>query len=323
MVNCKKPVLAASVGLFLIFIPVFALAEEEKLKASTTLEFQLSTRPEAKIGVSQSFTFPFMQGTNPLTVDNNVTTVFTAEVTPVSLNGIGEVTLTPVAFFLLSGGGRVGSGWHTPIADGIGINTPLGEKTEGNPRKAEINGDAFDGLLWSAWGAGTLQFDLGAVIPGDWNHVLFQTRQELRYAAYTKAGSGDSWIFENDDGENKNGWIYYSNYVLGYRMPLSPVLDTIALMAEMRKSLYNTSGGDFWGESLGRWIFSGFLNLTITPRLNTALGLQMRTHHNYGTSNFGKSDYFYQDLELRKDEGKRRVIFYRAALIFSYKICRY
>lgn len=310
-------VAAALFAIFTVLTP--AAVFPQGVETSTDLEFQVSSQPEAKLRLSQRFAFPFLRGRNPLTSGNNIAAVLAAEVSPVAVNGSGEIIWTPAAFFLLSGGGRAGSGWNIPLGKGIGINSPQNENGA-LPRKAEIDGSAFDGLQWSAWGAGTLQFDLGAVIPGDWTHILFQSRQEFRYSTYTRAGSEDAWIFENDDGENKNGWTYHASYVLGYQMPQSPVVDTIGFMAELKKPLYNTPGGDFWGENLGTWIFSGLLNLSVHPRLSATLALQMRTRRNHGSSNFKDTDYFYQDLELQSEEGRRRILFYRAALIFNWKI---
>ena len=307
--------------IFLVFKPVLLPADDEEgIKTSSELELQISTMPEVKIRFSQSFVFPFLQGNGPLTRDNNIAAVLAAEVTPISVTGIGEITWTPAAFFLLSGGGQIGSGWDIPLGSGIGLNLPADNDSSENPHLSKIDSKAFDGLVWQTWGAGTFQFDLGAVIPGDWTHVLFQTRQEFRYAAYTRAASGDLWVFENDDGENQNGWNYYANYVLGYKMPLSPVLDTIAFMAEVDKSLYHGPGGDSWGEGLGRWIFSGIMNFSIHPRFSTAFILQMRTRRNFGTKNVLNNDYYYRDLELENGDGRRHILFYRAAFILTYKI---
>jgi hypothetical protein len=313
--------LSKLVAVFLLLLAVSAWAQDENggIKTSTDLQFQISSVPEAKLSFSQSFIFPFMQGSGPLTRDNNINTVLTAEVTPVSLNGKAEITWTPAAFFLLSGGGLAGSGWNMPLGNGIGINRPEDENAPA-PRKAIIDGAAFDGLLWRAWGAGTLQFDLGAIIPGSWNHVLFQSRQELRYAAYSRAAPGESWVYEGDYGENQNGWVYYASYVLGYQMPLSPVLNTVAFMAEIEKHLYNTPGGDYWGGNLGKWTFSGLFNFSVTPRFGMALVLQMQTRRNHGSSNFNNTDYYYRDFELKDDGGRRRLLFYRAALLLNYKI---
>jgi hypothetical protein len=292
------------------------------IKTSTDMLLQISSLPEAKLSLSQSFVFPFLQGSGPLTSDNNIAAVLGAEFSPVSLNGKAEIIWTPAAFFLLSGGGLAGSGWNMALGNGIGINKPEDEdESAAKPRKAIIDGTPFDGLLWRAWGAGTLQFDLAAVIPGDWNHILFQSRQELRYAAYSRAKPGESWVYEADFGENQNGLVYYASYVLAYQMPLSPVLDTVGFMAELDKSLYNTPGGESWGENLGKWTFSGLFNFSFTPRFSTALVIQMQTRRNHGTSDFNNKEEYYRDFELKDDGGgQRRLLYYRAALLFSYKI---
>lgn len=289
--------------------------------ASTDLGVQISTRPEIKVQFIQSFVFPFLQGGGLLTAGNNVKLALTAEVTPISVNGIGEVTWTPIAFFQVIGGGKAGSGWNMPLGNGIGLNVPVADTDGGGRRYSEIRGGAFDGLLWSAYGGLNLQFDLGAVIPGDWTHVLFQAYNEGRYSAYTRAGPGDSWVFEHDYGENRNGWLWRGRFVLGYNMPLSPVLDTIAFMAEGEQYLYDVSGGGFWGDDLSRWIFSGLFNFTVTPRFSTALALQLRTWRNFGSGDLeNRNGIWYQDLELRDDYGRWRIAFYRAALILSYKL---
>ena len=316
---CKKrarTAVIAFLAVFLIAAPV--TAEEEGVSSATYLELQFSSEPAVKFIVSQSFSFPFLQGSNPLTSGNNIATVFSAEVTPVSLNGIGEILWTPAAFFVLSGGGLAGSGWNMPLGYGIGINRP--NEDDEHPRRSRIDGEAFDGLIWRTWGAATVQFDLGAVLPGYWNHILFQTRHEFRYSGYTRATGRDPWVFENHFRENQNGWRYHAAYVIGYYMPLSPVLNTVAFMAELDKPLYNTPGGNYWGEHLGYWIFSGIFNFAITPRLNTALAVQMHTRRNHANHNFDNADYFYQDLALLRDGGERRLLFYRAALIFSYRL---
>ncbi|MCL2374145.1 MAG: hypothetical protein FWC65_02770 [Treponema sp.] len=306
--------------IFLIAFPIMAAAAEDDPASSAHIEIQLSSEPAAKLVLSQSFTIPFLQGSSPLTRGNNINTVFSAEFSPVSVNGITEINWTPAAFFVLSGGGLAGSGWNMPLGYGIGINRPDRDDPApaDPPRRSQVDGNAFDGLIWKAWGAGTLQFDLGAVLPGDWNHVLFQTRHEFRYAAYTRARAGESWVFENDFRENENGWRYRASYVIGYYMPRFPVFNLVAFMAELDKPLYSTRGGNFWGQHLGYWIFSCFFNFSITPRLNTILAVQMHTRRNHGDYNLNSTDYFYRDLELQS--GGRRLLFHRAALIINYRL---
>ena len=318
--RCALSAVFFSVIIFALF-PGVLQAQEEGISSSTYFELQTSSSPEVKFVIRQSFEFPFLQGTHPLTGGNNIAAVLSAEVSPVSLNGIAEINWTPAAFFVLSGGGLAGSGWNMPLGYGIGLNIPHPDDDQAlGPRRSQIDGNAFDGLIWNAWGAATLQFDLGAVLPGYWNHVLFMTRHEFRYAAYTRAGSGDSWIFENASRENRNGWMYNATYVIGYHMPLSPVLNTVAFMAESRRNLYNSADGDFWGENLSEWTFSSILNFSLNPRLDMALVVQMQTRRNHGAFNITDDMYFYRDLALLDDGGQRRLLFHRVALLFNYRL---
>jgi hypothetical protein len=306
--------------LSVLFFPlVLAAQETDTVALSTDLGVQISTRPEAKVSLTQSFTFPFLQGDGPMTKDNNIKLSATAEVSPISLNGLGEVLWSPAAFLQAAVGGRIGSGWNIDLFGGKIYGIGLNERGDNN--KEVISGDAFDSMMWRVYGGAALQFDLAAVVPGDWNHILFRAYNEGRYSAYNRAGAGDSWVFQNDEAQNRNGWMWYGSYVLGYQMPLSPVLDTVAFMAEFEKNLYNTSGGDIWGDDLPRWIFSALFNFNITPRFSAALALQLRTLRNYGSSDLENQDHiYYQDLILDDTYGKQRLVFYRAALIMSYKI---
>jgi hypothetical protein len=101
---------------------------------------------------------------------------------------------------------------------------------------------------------------------------------------------------------------------------MSPVLNTVAFMSEFEKPFYNTPGGEYWGESLGKWTFSGLFNFSITPQFSTALVIQMQTRRNHGSSNFNNKEEYYRDFEIKDDGGQMRLLFYRAALLFSYKI---
>jgi hypothetical protein len=315
--------------LVLAFFPARVSAQESPpgdagFTDATELELQISSRPELKLKLTETLTFPFLRGEGPLTEGNNIKTIFTAEVSPVSVSGIAEAVWTPVAFFQAAAGAKAGSGWNVDLFGtgiyGLGINAP-GARDSSGQRKSEVKEKAFEGLVWNAWGGGALQFDLAALFPGDWTHVLFRTYHEARYSMYTRAAGGEAWFFEADYGENQNGWVYYSSYLLGYQMPLSPVLDTIAFMAELKKNLYNTPGGEIWGEHLGDWIFSGFLNFSLSPRFRTTLAFQLRSWRNHGSSDLENAGMiYYQDRELQGDYGERRLAFYRAAIILGYKL---
>lgn len=169
--NHKAIILTAAL-LIALCVPK-ALWGETKMDYSAKLNLQASTRPEARLGFIQDFRFPLLQGAGPLTEGNNLTGTVRAEVTPVSLNVLGTITFTPVAFFQLYAGGRAGSGWNMPLGNGIGINRRKGV------HDAEIEGGAFDGLLWAGQAGATVQFDLAAVMPGDWHHLVIVAKTLL------------------------------------------------------------------------------------------------------------------------------------------------
>jgi hypothetical protein len=300
--------------LAVLLCAVAAPSRADGIASSTELFLQLSSRPEAKIGANRSYVIPFLQGTGPLTRDNNIRTAFSAELSPISLNAATELTWTPVAFFQLAGGARAGSGWNIELFGkeirGYGINRP---RSALDPAKETVS-SPFGGLLWNAFGGGALQFDLGALFPGDWNHIVFRAYQELRYKGNSSAGSRDSWYFENDDGENRNGFITYGSYVLGYQMPLK--LNMIGLMAEMTRLLYDTPGREIWGDDLTQWMLSALANYTLTEDLSATLIVQARTRRNYIS---GDNDTFYQ-ARILNENNKRHLEFFRVALILNYRL---
>jgi hypothetical protein len=309
---------------FLLLGRLFAEAE-----GSSDLTLTASSLPEAKLGFNRHVTFPVLRGEGPLMEGNNLTTTLTAEISPVSLNGAAEAVITPIAFFQVVGGIKLGTGWNIELAGnpayGLGINRPKqGNRAlalNGGDRTSEIKGDPFDGLVWGLRFGGVFQFDLAAIFPGDWHHIVFRTYHEWNYRGYTRANGGESWIFENDDGENRNGPNYYGNYLLGYRMPREPLfLNTVGILVEMSQFFYDTPNGGYWGDDKSRWIFSALFNFTITDRLGAALIIQTQTRRNYRDGDkTNENHYYYQYRELDRDS-PRRLDFYRAAAILTLKL---
>jgi len=301
--------------LVLLTQPLFSQEQPETksgVSFSNGLTLQISTLPEAKLGFTQHFTFPILRGKNPLTADNNIDLSLKGEISPVSLNGTAEAVLTPIAFFQFTAGGRIGSGWNIELFGGeiygIGINRPSANGM------GENDGSAFDGLLWKAHAGGAIQFDLAALFPGDWNHVVARSYHEINHRGYSRAKNGESWFYESDDGENVNGFNYYGNYLIGYQMPI--FLDTIAVLAESDLYLYDTPGRNTWGDERMRWTFSAVLNFAITKSLNITLITQMRTRRNYEQSNYEEIYYRYRKID---SSDPLRLEFYRVAATVSYR----
>jgi len=300
--------------ILLLFLSLLLFAEKqpENNNTSNELFLQMSSLPEAKLGYIKRFEFPFLQGENPLTENNNIGLALSAEISPISINSLAEVVWTPIAFFQLAAGGRIGSGWNINLFGGdiygIGINE------SGDAGKAEINGSAFDGLLWKTQLGAAIQFDFAAIVPGDWNHVIGRSYHEINYKGYTRAASGEAWYFEADEGENCNGFNYYGNFILGYQMPL--FVNFVGLLAEMDLFLYDTPGRKNWGDDLIRWTFSGIVNFSVTKQFDISLLAQFRTCRKFIESNWEDLHYQNRTLDTSKSLGLE---FYRVAAALTFK----
>jgi len=228
-----------------------------------------------------------------------------ASISPVSVGTSLGARWLPFPFLELAMNSTVGSGWNLPIAEGLRINQRIGSYDN------ELVGTAFAGLVWSIEGGGAFQFDYAALVPGDWNHILFRTYHGLEYRAFTAADAGVSWLYQADEGENRNGWSYYGNAFFGYQMPL--VLDLVGLLVEGDKYLYDNPEGSKWGDELMRWTIGAVTNFTLTRDLGLTVIGQIRSVRNYtvDTRDYG----FYQDRILAEDP--LRLEFYRIAAILT------
>jgi len=307
-------------AVFLLLLPLYmqAITAEEQaddgnaVASSRDLTLQVSTLPEMKLGFTQRFSFPFLQGDSPLTVYNNIGLALSVEISPISLNGLAEVVWTPIAFLQIAAGGRIGSGWNLNLFGsdiyGIGVNHP---NSKGN---GENSGNAFDGLLWKTQTGGAFQFDLAALYPGDWHHVVARSYHEVNYKGYSRAKEGESWFYENDWGENCNGFNYYGNMLVGYQMPL--FFNMAALLAEMDLYLYDTPDRDKWGDDKIRWTFSAIFGFTITKQCGLNLITQFITLRNFQESNW--RDLYYRSRTIESSR-PLRLEFYRVAAALTYQ----
>ncbi len=295
------------------FCCLFAAAEDPTRALS--LSFTASSRLEAQVKLSGTLKVPALAGDGPLTKDNNVALTASCAVTPVSATVATEVVFTPVAFFQLVAGGMVATGWNIPLADGLSINEPGRDGGGALDGTAEFVGDSFPGIVWSCKGGAVVQFDFAAVRPGEWNHVVFRSYHSLWYRAFTAAGDDESWQFENDVGEERNGWNYYANYLLGYRMPLK--LSMVGVLVEQELNLYDTPGRKAWGDDISRFTFGLMAQYDVTKTVSLNALVQVRTKRNFlGTT----GDYeFYQLRQIDSDD-PRSLEFYRAAMIVKWSL---
>jgi hypothetical protein len=227
---------------FVIAQAAWAEPGETGVEAHTDLSLTVSSLPEAQAAVSQSFIFPFLRGEGPLTGGNNINLTLGANVSPVSFNLMTGAVWTPAAFFNLSLGARAGSGWNYPLFGSQMKGMGLYRYTNGKKTPEGVEGAGMDGIVWNVHAGTALQFDLAAVLPGDWNHAVMRVYNEINYKNYTGAQDGEPWYYENDDGISQNSFSYYFSALLGYQMPL--FIDLAGVMFELSEPLHNPDTGE-------------------------------------------------------------------------------
>ncbi|MDR3130621.1 MAG: hypothetical protein LBU18_03670 [Treponema sp.] len=288
--------------------------------ASGALSLSVSSLPEAQLALTRSFAFPLPRGDHFLFSGNKLTADFTFNASPLSLNAGAEAVLTPIALAQIKAGGQAGSGWNIPgLGNGLALNAP---REENGVLYDALSGSPFEGLVWKVYGGGVLQFDLAALLPGDWNHLLFQVYQEINYRACTAAAPGQLWQYEAGSVLYRNGLNYRASYVAGYQLPASRFLNFAGFMAEMeielRRDGQDQGEADPSGPGYGspEWKFSALYNAGLSEKLGLTFILQLRTVPLYTEASRG---LYYPE---RKLDGETPVLltFYRAAAVFSWRL---
>ncbi|MCQ2613543.1 MAG: hypothetical protein MJ183_08105 [Treponemataceae bacterium] len=289
----NRKILISAIGLLLAFTSAFALnftpsysfgvdAAYYPLSAAVPGKnhFAPLTGPfsgvEARVAGNASYTAPFLtgDGSNGLISGNNLTIDASLELTPVSVMSYGSVSLTPIAFLVFTAGGKIGTGWDfSPMgAQGIGVYNPV-----------TTNYDSiapFKNWFCELWLEGLFQFDLAAVVPGDWNHVVAMATYKLMYTKNTGAKDKEPWLWQTS-GELFNGLNYYSSVIFGYQPQPVPVLNTVGVQFEFSGYYSNAQvdpsyaawGGDFMTVSVNP---VAILDLSKKDSLTVQLGFSSR-----------------------------------------------
>jgi hypothetical protein len=229
------------------------------LSSEGTVSIAVTSTPAAQAAFEYSLKIPCLRPRNvqglwkPLTRDNNFTLNLRADVSPVSTNGIVNFVVTPLAVLEVNAGLQVGTGWDilgfkSGMSGGLGVVRrdngrinwePIGRF--GDQPTFNVSSKDLRGVMLRCFAGLTLQFDLAAVLPGDWNHLVFRTVQQFEYYKNTIAADNEYWNYEtNLDywtrqglGKALNRFNYYSSYAIGYMTPTLPWFRMAAIQAEL------------------------------------------------------------------------------------------
>ena len=289
--------------------------EKSKVKYSTNINVAIAWPLEAKLSVAEIIKVPFLNFNTAFTRGNNIAFKLRADISPVTLEGKFDIVWTPVAFLELYGGASIGSGWSIITNSKLGSIHGLSFNTANATGKTTIIPINFTRAFYSGNFGGAFQFDLGAIIPTDWTHIIARIDQYCLYRGIIDADLSASWVFQNDDGTNRNGWTYFGSYVLGYQMPLP--LKLIAFQIETKRTLFRgvRAGLDKsdWGEDRFSVVFGPILNFQVTDMFTITLLAQLKTVHTYNSSD---DTLFYQYRTINKSIADK-VKFKRVAVIFD------
>ena len=206
------------------------------------LSFYASTRGAMQFNFVPQWKLPLLQGNTPWTSENNVVFRLDAALSPIWAGFSGDAIFIVLPFLLARSGVMVGTGWNYDLFGrlpliGLGLNS----KTSIDDPNDGVIGNGFDGVVWNVYVGLTLQFNLAAFVPGDWNHVIMQFYNRVEYLAYTKAQGDDLWYYLGDDGLNMNAFRHKFELFVGYAMPI--FIDLIGFQLEGTIPFYNNEAG--------------------------------------------------------------------------------
>lgn len=259
---------------------------------------------EARVTGKMDYKIPTPFGTNPLVKGNNVTITPALELSPVTIMPQLFVAFTPIAFLKFTASAKIGTGWEFIGIKGMGILD--------TPETGYVSLNPFENYFYEFRLTNLFQFDLGAIIPGDWTHVVTQATYEIMYTGLTGVENGTPWIWQAS-GEKANGWNYYSQIILGYQMPL--VLQTVGLQFEI-SGYYDQASFDSayveWNPAFTRVNINPICILKFNDK--HSLTIQSRFSSRRGFSSGAGSDATNFNLNYNG----REWWFERVALSYSY-----
>ena len=206
--------------LVLMTIPVFA-----QNTSSGNIKLIGAWPLEAKMEAGYTLKIPMLQGESALFSGNNLKVKGLLGLSPVAATFGVDAVLTPIAVMELTLGGSLGTGWDFDAMELSGLLKGAGTVDSG----ITLTADPLGGVYYKARAGAALQFDTGAIFPGDWTSVLLRTYHELMYQGYSVANKDEAWEYETS-GAKVNGFNYKGEYVVGYKLPL--MLNMVALQLE-------------------------------------------------------------------------------------------
>ena len=262
-----------------------------------------------EVGIFSQFSMiaPFLTADNSLFSGNNIRVNLNTKINPAAI-GIGmDFVITPVAFYYFSFGFNINGGWGIPgMCNGLARNI-----------KGEPEGYGFMGPLVEISFENVLQFDASYLMPEKfkrWTHIIFLSSALFKYKALASINENEPFYYENDIGENLNGWEFNSTFILGYKIPVieddigengrflkfnnDNFAITMVMMVtiEQLRLTHNsdsTISNKGWGSDFVNVRFGPVINFDLPRNFFTLIQFQFANDKRYTEDTFGNK--FYQD----------------------------
>ena len=239
----------------------FAWYPKSDYVASDSTHFAPITGPysglQARTTLNASYKIPVLTSDSPLFSGNNITFTGSFEISPISLMPQLSVSFTPIAFLNFSAGSMAGSGWNM-----LGMQC-LAQYKSVTGTYDDIN--AFSSWYLKQWANATFMFDVAALWPGEWHHIVTVATYEVDYITLTNTTSP---IWEWQASKNfANGLQFYQSYVLGYQMPT--MVSIVGIRAELTGHYNSSDYGSYADNFDGSYItkdISPLMQLTFSKK---------------------------------------------------------
>lgn len=224
------------------------------------------------------YVIPVPFSNHPLLRGNTLTLSPAVELTPVSLSPKFDVAFSPIAFLVFYAGGRIGTGWDL---------APMGVKGlavfDENSKEYE-SVVPFASYMYQWYLEGLFQFDLAAVLPGEWNHVVTQTRYKFLYEGLWNAGGHQEFWRWQGTAEKASGWQYQASVVVGYQMPL--LLQLVGVQVEFEGYFDCHDFPDWaqqWEPTFMKVGISPVMNLQFNDKHSLMMQFRFRSRRSFST----------------------------------------
>lgn len=265
---------------------------------------------EAKTQFNAEYTIQTPLGKNPLLKSANIKINPLLEFSPVSLMPAVKIYFSPLPFLVFSTGASIGTGWNLFGLQGIAVL----KENQDEQNVSYEDARSFLDYRYEFYAKALFQFDTGALISGDWSHVVMQLSYKLSYTAMTACKTGDIWLWQTSNSK-ANGLNYQIDYVLAYQMPL------FLKMAGIMGDFYGYFSNDSYGQ-YGKNYNGTFVNIDLSPFVQFEIA---KKHQLYILFNFKGRRSFYEPHENSAQEifltqSGREWIFYRIAFNWVWKL---